>query len=135
MGRGARMTDDRWDQILSLLEEIRDTARGEVDPEKGKIFWPIKEGDFPSVNDAYATLYDLSDAEFCLSFYDETGNKFTDELSVVVLNMGGEDQTYFWRSSLKDMLSEELQEYIDDDNAECRPARLLARLIKAFDEP
>lgn len=133
------MTDDIVrEQAIEMLQRVQAMLEDDkIDPEKGKIFWPIKEGDCPDVNDAYATLYELSDVEFCLSFYDETGNEFTDTLHVVGLNMGSPAQggpTYYWRKPLKEMLEEELQIYIDENTTHYAPARLLARLIKAFEE-
>ena len=128
------MTD--LEKIIAMLEEMKDIVAREVDPEKGKSFWPIKEDDRPNINDAYKTLYDLSNAELCLTFYDETGNILTDELCIDFSNcwVSPDDVGSFARRPLKEMLEEELQIYIDEDNQDCKPARLLARLIGCFDD-
>ena len=104
----------------------------EVDPEKGKSFWPIKDGDCPDIKDAYKTLYDLSDAELYLTFYDEVGNIRTDELCVEFSNcyVNPGDVETFARASLKKLLEDELQTFDED----CKQAQLLARLIGCFDD-
>ena len=60
--------------------------------DRGKIFWPIAVGECPDIDDAYATLYSLSEAELYLSFYDETGNTITNELTIEFQDIYANDE-------------------------------------------
>ena len=46
----------------------------------------------PVIDDAYATLYSLSEAELYLSFYDETGNTITNELTIEFQDIYADDE-------------------------------------------
>ena len=114
-----------------------ENGMNEFDPEKGKSFWPIKEGDHPNINDAYKTLYDLSDAELGLTFYDDTGNILTDELCVEFFNcyVDPDGVALFAKAPLRKLLEEALDLYIEEETQDSKRGRLLSRLVKAFDEP
>lgn len=124
-------------KVEAALEEMRDIAAGQADAEKGKVVWPIKQGECPSINDAYATLYDLANCDLDLTFYDETGNEWTDTLSVA---FGGTQlypgsPPYYERRPLKELLEEHVVLNYDPEHyASNKHAQLLVRLIKAFDE-
>ena len=132
----AMMDKEILEKVIQMLEEMKEIAMGEIDPGKGKVCWPIKDDDLPSLNDAYATLYSLSDAEFYLSFYDETGNIITDTLFIDFDNVYQDNNKgRFARKPLKELLEDELQLYIDEHNTDSRHGQLLTRLVKAFEEP
>jgi hypothetical protein len=133
----AMMDKEMSELIVQIMEEMKDIAMREIDPKKGKICWPMETDDLPSINDAYATLFSLSNAELCLSFYDETGNIETDTLSIQFQDIYPDEgnRGVFARRSLKELLEEELQPYIDENTTESRRGQLLTRLVKAFEEP
>jgi hypothetical protein len=123
------------EKIDGLLDGLITRVIAELEGEGGEVRWPIKSGDMLNVRDAYATVFDLSDGELKLSFFDETGNEWTDILSVVVMGSGVDGApAYYWRRTLKEMLEEELGLYRKEDNLDNDRARLLQRLIAAFEE-
>lgn len=132
------MTDEErrtiLDQIDELTEKIRDDSYG-ANVENGKVVWPPNEE--MSHDDAIATLFDIADCDLDLTLFDETGMETTDEWVVTFSGTEAypDSPGNYGRKPLKEMLEETLQIYIDEDNQDCKPARLLARLVKAFEEP
>ena len=120
------------DQIEALVADLREDGPDAAD---GKVVWP-PDGDM-SHKDALATLFDIADCELSLTRYDDTGNALTDEW---VVTFSG-TQAYpnspgqYDRKPLKAMIEEELQIYIDEDAEDYPHARLLKRLLLAFEEP
>jgi hypothetical protein len=104
------------------------------DHDRGKIFWPIKVGDRPDEDDAYATLYSLSDADLCLTFYDETGNIVTKDLYVEFMDIyaDSEKEGTFARKTLKELLEQTLEIIEGDD--ETHSERVLRRLLQVLEE-
>lgn len=110
----------------------------ELDEDQGKIFWPIKEGDHPSIEDAYYTLYSLSDAMLMLTFYDETGNVKTRELFIEFADLY--EPGTFARMTLKELLEETLEyvadvERYEDESEDAKyRTRVIKRLIQVLEE-
>ena len=121
------------DQINALIEKIHDDSYG-PSADQGKVVWPPNEE--MSHDDAMATLFDIEDCDLDLTLYDEAGMEETDEW--VVTFSGTEfypdSPGNYGRKPLRAMLEEKLQIYIKEDNQDCEPARLLARLIGCFDD-
>ena len=104
------------------------------DHNRGKIFWPIKVGDRPDEDDAYATLYSLSNAELWLTFYDETGSTVTKDLYVEFADIYADSQEEgtFVRKTLKELLEQTLEIVEGDDEAHSE--RVLRRLLQVLEE-
>ena len=123
------------DQIGDLVDALRDQPLLEPDAEKGKAVWPLPEDELVGYNDALATLWDIADCDLCLTWYGEDGNTLTDTLSVLFAGHGALSRfPCYARKPLIELLREELALYASEENASGRSARLLSRLIKAFDE-
>jgi hypothetical protein len=120
------------DQIEALVADLREDGPDAAD---GKVVWP-PDGDM-SHKDALATLFDIADCDLDLTLYDDTGNRLTDEWTVTFSGTQAYPNSpgHYRRKPLKAMIEEELQNYIDEDAEDCRPARLLKRLSLAFEEP
>jgi hypothetical protein len=105
-----------------------------LDPDKAKIFWPIKDGDLPSIEDAYKTLYSLSDADLWLTFYDETGNTITKDLYVEFADIyaDSEKEGTFARVTLKELLKKTLEIYEGEDEDDS--IRVMKRLLQVLEE-
>jgi hypothetical protein len=130
------MTDEEkhaiLDQIDALVADLREDGPDAAD---GKVVWP-PDGDISHKN-ALATLYDIADCDLDLTLYDETGNALTDEWTVTFsgTQLYPNSPGYYARKPLKAMIEEELQIYIDEDAEDYPHARLLKRLLLAFEEP
>lgn len=133
------MTEQDLGPIERIVEELMDLAdrlRRAADPEReriGRVVWPPTEE--MGHADALATLFDIADCDLGLTLYDETGNELGDEWVVTFSGTQAypDSPGQYARKPLRRMLEEELQLYRDDDNEGAAPARLLARLIKAFE--
>ena len=83
----------------------------------GKVVWPINEGDIVEWEDAYATLFDISDAQIQVSHYHQNGNDLTGDLEI---HLSGQEAyadapaTYFAKP-LKQALEEALEMLVDAD--------------------
>src|SRR4249919_1604739 len=89
----------------------------EPDEDEAKIFWPIKEGDHPSIQDGFKTLYSLSNAELWVTFYDEAGDVITKDLYVEFADIyaDSEKEGTFARTTLKELLEKTLEIYEGDE--------------------
>ena len=132
------MTDEErralLDQAEAVLQQLRDDLVG-PDVSEGKVVWPPNED--MRHTDAIATLFDIQDCDLDLTLYDETGNRLTDQWVVTFsgAQLYPNAPGHYGRKPLKAMIEEELALYIEEGTQDCRPARLLARLIRAFAEP
>jgi hypothetical protein len=120
------------DQIEALVEKLRE---GGPDASDGKVVWPPNED--VSHADALTTLFDIADCDLSLTLYDKTGAQMTDEWAVTFSGT----QAYpnspgkYDHKPLKTLIEEELAIYIAEDAADYPGARLLKRLLLAFEEP
>jgi hypothetical protein len=119
-------------QAEALLQQLGDDLQ---DVDEGKVVWPPNE-EMRRV-DALATLLDIADCGLGLTLYDETGDQLTDEWTVTLSGTQAYPNSpgQYGRKPLKAMIEEELQIYIDEGTEDYPQARLLARLLAAFDEP
>jgi hypothetical protein len=122
------------DQVETALQQLRDVLYG-PDGNEGKVVWPPQED--MSRADALATLFDIQDCDLDLTLYDDTGMEITDEWAVTFsgTRLYPNSPGRYARKPLKAMIEEELAIYVSEETEDCRPARLLARLLAAFDEP
>lgn len=88
----------------------------------GKVVWPIVDGQTVQLEDAYATLFDLSDCEIQISSYHQNGSDLTGNLEIHLSGC----ETYpdapatYFAKPLKEALEEELEKlvYRDSDDEE-----------------
>jgi hypothetical protein len=121
------------DQIEALVEKFQAETYG-PNLNDGKVVWPPnKEMEHA---DAITTLFDIEDCSLDLTLYDETGRIITDEWVVTFNNTRSYSGSpgHYARKPLKELIKDELQIYIEEDSAHWPEARLLARLLAAFDE-
>ena len=101
--------------------------------DRGKIVWPIEVGDCPDIDDAYATLYSLSEANLYLSFYDEKGEIVTGEITIEFQDIYAEDNLgRFARKPLKELIEVALKDCEEDES---HIAHKLKRLLQVLEEP
>ena len=129
------MTDEEKHAILDQIEKLVADLREDADAADGKVVWP-PDGNM-SYNNALATLFDIADCDLSLTLYDKTGNTLTDEWAVTFsgtqayLNSPG----MYDHKPLKTLIEEELAIYVAEDASDYPGARLLKRLVLAFEEP
>ena len=130
------MTDEERQAILDQIEALVAELRADgPDASDGKVVWPPNED--MSHKDALATLFDIADCDLSLTRYDDTGDALTDEWAVTFSGT----QAYpnspgrYDHKPLKAIIEEELQIYIDENAEDYPHARLLKRLLLAFEEP
>jgi hypothetical protein len=121
------------DQAEAALQQLRDDLLGQHDD--GKVVWPPNEDTRHA--DALATLFDIADCDLSLTLYDKTGNTFTDELAVTFSGTQAYPNSpgMYDHKPLKTLIEEELALYIAEDTEDYPQARLLKRLLLAFEEP
>ena len=122
------------DQAEALLQQLHDDLYG-PHINDGKVVWPPNED--MSHADALATLFDISDCDLSLTLYDDTGNVMTDELAVTFSGTQAYPNSpgMYDHKPLKTLIEEELALYIAEDTEDYPGARLLKRLLLAFEEP
>jgi hypothetical protein len=87
---------------------------------EGKVVWPIKEGQRVGYNDAYATLFDISEAQIEVSYYHQNGEDLTGNLEVHLSGWQSYDEapgTYFAKP-LKQALEEVLEKLVDSNSTD-----------------
>jgi hypothetical protein len=99
----------------------------------GKIHWPIQIGDIVSYEDAYETLFELSDRELDLSFWDEEGSTKTTEPNIAILNEHGGPPNAFFFAPLRSLLAKALVIGLEDDKEGDLRVDMIHRLLKALD--
>jgi hypothetical protein len=130
------VTDEEKHAILDKIDElVADLREDGPDAADGKVVWP-PDGNM-SHKDALATLFDIADCDLSLTLYDDTGNALTDELTVTFsgTQLYPNSPGHYARKPLKAMIEEELALYIAEDASDYPGARLLKRLLLAFEEP
>lgn len=130
------MTDEEKHAILDKIDELVAELREDgLDAADGKVVWP-PDGNM-SHKDALATLFDIADCDLSLTLYDDTGNVMTDELAVTFSGTQAYPNSpgMYDHKPLKTLIEEELALYIAEDTEDYPGARLLKRLLLAFEEP
>jgi hypothetical protein len=130
------MTDEEKHAILDKIDELVAELREDgPDAADGKVVWP-PDGNM-SHKDALATLFDIADCDLSLTLYDDTGDVMTDELAVTFNGTQAFPNSpgMYDHKPLKTLIERELSLYLFDGNSDCPPARLLKRLLLAFEEP
>ena len=87
---------------------------------EGKVVWPIKEGDIVDYNDAYATLFDISEAQIEVSHYHQNGNDLTGNLEVHLSGWHcyAEAPGTYFAKPLKQALEEVLEKLVDSESTD-----------------
>lgn len=130
------MTDEEKHAILDKIDELVAELREDgLDAADGKVVWP-PDGNM-SHKDALATLFDIADCDLSLTLYDDPANVMTNELAVTFSGTQAYPNSpgMYDHKPLKTLIEEELALYIAEDTEDYPQARLLKRLLLAFEEP
>lgn len=86
----------------------------------GKVVWPINEGDIVEREDAYATLFDISDAQIQVTYYHQNGDDLTGDLEIHLsgLQVYTDAPATYFAKPLKQALEEVLEDLIDADDTD-----------------